>query len=64
MMDQENGLPTGWAYATLSDVCNINMGQSPSSEYYNTDKEGLPFFQGRLSLVIFILQQLNGVLIR
>ena len=30
----------------LSDVVDINMGQSPKSEFYNTDKEGLPFLQG------------------
>jgi type I restriction enzyme S subunit len=53
MMDQENGLPDEWAYATLSDICNINMGQSPSSEYYNTHKEGLPFFQGKAEFGYF-----------
>ena len=30
----------------LSDIVDINMGQSPKSEFYNTDKEGLPFLQG------------------
>ncbi len=30
----------------LKDVCKINMGQSPSSESYNEDGQGLPFFQG------------------
>lgn len=53
MKDQENGLPVGWAYVALSDVCNINMGQSPSSEYYNTHKEGLPFFQGKAEFGCF-----------
>lgn len=33
-------------YVMLKDICNINMGQSPSSESYNEHKEGMPFFQG------------------
>ena len=31
----------------LKDICNIIMGQSPSSSYYNTSGDGLPFLQGR-----------------
>ncbi len=30
----------------LEELCEINMGQSPKSEYYNYDKYGLPFLQG------------------
>lgn len=30
----------------LSELCEIKMGQSPDSSYYNIDKKGLPFFQG------------------
>lgn len=30
----------------LSQVCTLNMGQSPSSDSYNENKDGLPFFQG------------------
>ena len=30
----------------LSDVCSILMGQSPSSNTYNTAQQGLPFYQG------------------
>jgi len=30
----------------LSDICEINMGQSPSSDTYNQNREGLPFYQG------------------
>lgn len=32
--------------AKLETFCNINMGQSPDSTTYNTEKKGLPFFQG------------------
>ena len=31
---------------TLSDVCCINMGQSPDSTSYNDKKDGLAFYQG------------------
>ncbi|MEE0237614.1 MAG: hypothetical protein UD961_15845, partial [Bacteroidales bacterium] len=30
----------------LSNLATIVMGQSPSSQYYNTDNEGLPLIQG------------------
>ena len=33
-------------YLPLSEVCKINMGQSPESSSYNKNGDGLPFFQG------------------
>ena len=33
-------------YVMLKDVCAINMGQSPDSNSYNDNGEGVPFFQG------------------
>lgn len=30
----------------LSDFANVIMGQSPKSEFYNQEKNGLPFHQG------------------
>ena len=33
-------------YMMLKDVCAINMGQSPDSDSYNDNGEGVPFFQG------------------
>jgi type I restriction enzyme, S subunit len=39
-------IPEGWKIETLSDVCFLTMGQSPSSEFYNETGEGLPFHQG------------------
>ena len=33
-------------YIMLKDVCAINMGQSPDSDSYNDNGEGVPFFQG------------------
>ncbi len=35
-----------WKMVRLGDVCAINMGQSPSSESYNEEKDGIPFYQG------------------
>jgi len=40
-------LPSEWAISSLAEVAEIIMGQSPSSEYYNTEGNGLPFFQGK-----------------
>ncbi|ASS88757.1 hypothetical protein GLN3_12240 [Geobacillus lituanicus] len=34
-------------YKKVAEVCEIIMGQSPSSDTYNDRKEGLPFFQGK-----------------
>ena len=39
-------IPEGWEVAPLSEVCHLVMGQSPKSEFYNTDGAGLPFHQG------------------
>ena len=33
-------------YIALKNICKINMGQSPDSTSYNTEKYGIPFFQG------------------
>ena len=31
---------------TLSDIAEVTMGQSPKSEFYNTEGVGIPFLQG------------------
>ena len=41
-----DGVPEGWKNVKLVDIADVIMGQSPKSEFYNTDKEGLPFHQG------------------
>ena len=43
---QSEGIPDGWEIVKLSDIANVIMGQSPKSEFYNQNKEGLPFHQG------------------
>ena len=30
----------------LGDIADVTMGQSPKSEFYNTDGQGMPFLQG------------------
>ena len=40
-------LPAGWAWATLSDVAQIVLGQSPPGSSYNDYGKGVPFFQGK-----------------
>jgi len=39
-------IPSGWKIGKLSDLANITMGQSPSSNFYNEIGEGLSFHQG------------------
>lgn len=47
MVDSELGkIPKGWEVKRLGYVCNIVMGQSPKSEFYNDTGDGLPFHQG------------------
>lgn len=41
-----DGVPEGWNEKTLSQVANVIMGQSPKSDFYNSEKKGLPFHQG------------------
>ncbi|MBN1468670.1 MAG: restriction endonuclease subunit S [Fusobacteriaceae bacterium] len=39
-------IPDGWRETTLGEVAEIVMGQSPKGESYNTDGDGIPFYQG------------------
>ena len=41
-----DGVPERWSVQCLSDFANVIMGQSPKSEFYNQEKNGLPFHQG------------------
>lgn len=42
-----NALPKQWIITKLPDFTRVVMGQSPSSDTYNFDGTGLPFFQGK-----------------
>ena len=47
MVESELGpIPQGWEIKQLSEMCNILMGLSPKSEFYNQTGDGLPFHQG------------------
>jgi len=48
MEDSELGpIPVGWTICDFGDVNNLLMGQSPPGDTYNTDGDGVPFYQGR-----------------
>lgn len=40
-------LPQGWSRCCLPDFTDIVMGQSPTSDTYNRNGDGIPFFQGK-----------------
>lgn len=40
-------LPDGWLRASLIEVADVIMGQSPPGSSYNNTGDGLPFFQGK-----------------
>ena len=41
-----DGVPDGWEKKKLHEIAEVVMGSSPKSEFYNNDKQGLPFHQG------------------
>lgn len=42
----EKGLPANWQAFGLGQIAKFVMGQSPKSEFYNRNGDGLPFHQG------------------
>ncbi len=36
-----------WKTVALGDVCRVIAGQSPAGKYYNSNGDGLPFYQGK-----------------
>jgi type I restriction enzyme S subunit len=41
-----DGMPEGWSFQPLKEIAKLTMGQSPKSQFYNSDGDGLPFHQG------------------
>ena len=41
-----DGVPEGWERKKLHEIAEVVLGSSPKSEFYNNDKQGLPFHQG------------------
>lgn len=44
------GFSEEWSRRRLGDFCRVVMGQSPVSEFYNTDGNGLPLIQGNADI--------------
>ncbi len=44
------GFGEEWQVKRLGDIANIMMGQSPSSQYYNSKEIGLPLIQGNADI--------------
>lgn len=44
--DLKRNIPENWGKATLIDIANITMGQSPDGSSYNENGEGILFYQG------------------
>jgi type I restriction enzyme S subunit len=44
---EEDELPDGWEQVNLSQISELIMGQSPPGTTYNTEGDGVPFFQGK-----------------
>lgn len=47
MQDSQLGeIPVEWGIGTLSQICEVKMGQSPPGDTYNETGEGISFYQG------------------
>ncbi len=46
-----------WEIVKLDDVIELISGQSPDSEFYNQDKKGTPFYQGKTEFGEIFLEQ-------
>lgn len=44
---EKTSLPVGWELTALRKICEVIAGQSPESKFYNTNEEGLAFYQGK-----------------
>ncbi len=40
-------MKAGWQHKTIGELCVVIAGQSPEGSSYNTDGQGVPFFQGK-----------------
>jgi len=49
--DDDGYIKNGWSRTVLGEICQIEMGQSPSSLYYNTEGIGLPLIQGNADII-------------
>lgn len=40
-------MKTGWSTKKIGDLCDVIAGQSPEGKFYNSDGNGIPFYQGK-----------------
>lgn len=40
-------MKSGWQQIQIGDLCEVIAGQSPEGKFYNTDGNGMPFYQGK-----------------
>lgn len=50
----DSEIPQNWGRAKLGEIFHLEMGQSPNSDSYNSQKEGLPFYQGKTDFGSFV----------
>lgn len=48
---KEDGFIKDWSQTLLSKIATVTMGQSPNSDAYNDDYDGLPLIQGNADIV-------------
>ena len=46
LTEEMGWIPEGWEVKPMAEQVHLTMGQSPSSDHYNKDGNGLPFHQG------------------
>lgn len=44
-------IPIEWEVKKLGEECTVTMGQSPNSQFYNSEGIGLPLIQGNADIV-------------
>jgi type I restriction enzyme S subunit len=40
-------MKAGWQQSKIGDYCEVIAGQSPEGKHYNSDGQGMPFYQGK-----------------
>ena len=50
----DSEIPQSWGRAKLGEIFYLEMGQSPNSDSYNSQKKGLPFYQGKTDFGSFV----------
>ena len=54
-------VPKYWEVKRLKYIADLNMGQSPPSEEYNSDQIGTPFLQGNAEFGLHIIRHRKSI---